>query len=247
LQDGLPSIIMIHATNGIVLNHVRYGETSAVVHIYTEHFGQQSYMVNGVRSTRNKGKSVLLQPLTLLSMQVYHKQGKEIQRIKEFEVALPFVSIPFDQTKRSIAFFITEMMRRSLREEEANPSLFGFIEQSVRDLDAMPRSGNYHLTFLAGLTRYLGFYPDLSHYAPDHWFDLENGVFSGHLTPSPQSVPSDLCGLWVNVFEPDSNPSVPVNSEQRNRLAEYMIDFYALHLPGFGRVKSLDILQGIYL
>lgn len=42
----------IHHTKGIVLRTVKYGETSLVVSIYTEMFGLQQYMVNGVRTNK---------------------------------------------------------------------------------------------------------------------------------------------------------------------------------------------------
>ena len=50
---------MIHQTKGIVLRTIKYGETSVVVNIFTELFGIQSYLVNGVRSSGKtlKGKT----------------------------------------------------------------------------------------------------------------------------------------------------------------------------------------------
>ena len=45
----------LHKTKGIVLRAVKYGETSMVVSIFTELFGLQSYLVNGVRTATKKG------------------------------------------------------------------------------------------------------------------------------------------------------------------------------------------------
>ena len=39
----------LHKTKGIVLRTVKYGETSIIVTIFTELFGIQSYLVNGVQ------------------------------------------------------------------------------------------------------------------------------------------------------------------------------------------------------
>ena len=46
---------MLHQTKGIVLRTIKYGETSIVVNIFTELFGIQSYLVNGVRASSKKG------------------------------------------------------------------------------------------------------------------------------------------------------------------------------------------------
>ena len=69
---------MLVKTRGIVLNHIKYGETSIVVHIYTEELGRQSYIVNSVRTPKKKNLLALLQPLTLLDLEVYHKNGDKV-------------------------------------------------------------------------------------------------------------------------------------------------------------------------
>ncbi len=101
----------MHATRGIVLNHIKYKETSVIVQVYTELFGRQSYLVNNVRSAKNKDSSVLLQPMTMLDMQVYHRPKADLQRIKEFKICHPLQTIPFDQNKRAVVFFLTELLK----------------------------------------------------------------------------------------------------------------------------------------
>src|SRR6187431_1942886 len=77
---------MTHKTKGIVLRTVRYGETSLVVTIFTELFGVQTYMVNGVRtSKKSSAKANHFQPGAILFMLVYHNDQKQMQRIKEFK------------------------------------------------------------------------------------------------------------------------------------------------------------------
>ena len=68
---------MIHKTKGIVLKSIRYGETSLVVTVFTELFGVQTYMVNGVRTNKKSGsKAALFQPSSILDMEVYHNDQK---------------------------------------------------------------------------------------------------------------------------------------------------------------------------
>jgi len=76
----------LHKTKGIVFRTVKYGETSIVVTIFTELFGVQSYLVNGVRTSSRKGsgKANLFQPAAILDLVVYHNELKQLNRIKEF-------------------------------------------------------------------------------------------------------------------------------------------------------------------
>ena len=239
---------MIHSTRGIVLNHIKYAESSIVVHIYTEIFGRQSYLVNSVRSSRNKGKSILLQPLTLLEMQVYHNQKKSLQRIKEFRISTPIMNIPFNQVKRSIAFFITEMMNRSLQEEMANPELYSFVEQAIMDLDITNNGHYFHLLFLAALTRYLGFFPDLSGYGDKDYFDLQQGILTDLEPFHSNFLKGDLMKEWIGIFEKcgDSLTLHQCKAEYRNDLIDAIIDYYRLHLHDFGKLKSLDVLRSLF-
>jgi DNA repair protein RecO (recombination protein O) len=82
-------------TEGIVLDHVLYRETSAIVHMYTRHLGRQNYIVNGVRGQRKSSKTVLLQPLNRLWLEVYHNPRKEIHRIGEFALQKPLLRVPY--------------------------------------------------------------------------------------------------------------------------------------------------------
>src|SRR5471030_912859 len=50
---------MIYSTKGIVLRTVKYGETSVIAAIFTEVFGIQSYIVNGVRTAGRTSKNDL--------------------------------------------------------------------------------------------------------------------------------------------------------------------------------------------
>ena len=45
---------MLHKTRGVVFRFTKYGETSIIVNIFTELFGLQSYIVNGVRRNGKK-------------------------------------------------------------------------------------------------------------------------------------------------------------------------------------------------
>ena len=118
---------MLKRTRGIVLGHIKYKESSIIVKVFTEEFGSSSFIVNGVRSSKSKGKAALYQPLTLLDLVIYYKESKELMRISEAKMASSFSEIPFDPVKRTIGMFLTEFLSKTLREEQANRSLFEFL------------------------------------------------------------------------------------------------------------------------
>jgi len=237
------------STEGIILNHVKYSETSIIVHVYTSLFGRQSYMVNGVRRSRSKGKAVFLQPLTLLQMEVTHNEKKEIHRITDYKVLHPFVTIPFNQTKRSITFFITEVLSKVLREEHPNEELFNFVFHAIKVLDGeVPGLPNFHLFFLFQLSRFLGFGISYSKDPSNTFFDLQNSEYTNTEPNHPYFIKKQSLQDWIILSQLDAAnlDQLELKSKQRRDLLNTLVSYYELHILNFGSLKSINVLQTLF-
>ena len=117
---------MLKKTAGIVLSSIRYKESSIIVKIFTRDLGLKPYLVNGVRTQGNKSKIALYQPMTLLDLVVYNKENSGLQRISEARLQRANQLIPFDFTRTGLAFFMTEVISRSIYENYQNETLFDF-------------------------------------------------------------------------------------------------------------------------
>src|SRR5919112_908471 len=142
---------MLHKTKGIVLKTVKYGETSLVVSIYTELFGIQTYIVNGVRTASKKGmgRANLFQPSSQLELVIYYNEFKNLQRLKEFKWSYLYESVFFDIGKNAVALFMIELLQKTIKEPETNAELFYFIEDAFMHLDKASATtvANYALFF----------------------------------------------------------------------------------------------------
>ena len=240
---------MIQKTRGIVLNHTRYGETSAIVHVFTQAFGMQSYMVNGVYGAKKRDKVLLLQPLNRLELEVYHSTGKDIHRIKEFRLLVPLRVIPFSQARRAQAFLMTELLARVLRSESNNPMLFRYIEESVAALDSDQEGlENFHLYFLFHLTRFLGFFPHNNYSTSMPFFDLQEACFVSHEPPHPYFLAPADAQVFLRLFQTERNqmPILAKNLKERRVLLDTLVRFYDLHYGGAGKLRSLDVLGDLF-
>ena len=135
---------MLHSTKGIIINFIRYKESSIIVKIYTELFGLRTYIVNGVRNTKT-AKIALYQPLNLVDLVVYENPKADMQRISEIRLLIPYKTIPFLPYKINSAFFITEVLSKSLKEEVGNEELFSFLIESLLIFDKLEKYANFHL------------------------------------------------------------------------------------------------------
>ena len=126
--------------------------------------------------------------------------------------------------------------------------MFDFVFSAIEWLDHQTDGiANFHLLFLIRLTRYLGFYPDRYLAGEADYFDLKNGTFSRfkpdsvlYLSPPhTQNFTMLLQGTFENI------DSIKLNNDERRYLINKLLDYYALHIEGFGNIKSHEVLEEV--
>ncbi len=226
---------MLEKTNGIVINHTKFKETSIVVNIYTEQFGIRSYIENGIRSAKSKNKIALFQPLTLLEMVVFENEKKNLKRLSEIKCSHPFQTIPYEIGKSSIALFLAEILKKCLKEEESNPPMYNFITNSILFLDHPNcEISNFHLIFLVKLSAFLGFSPETADQVLAEFQAINFKPFNTELINQFNAL---LSKNYVDKFS--------INRQQRADLLDIILSFYKIHIDGFGVLKSNLILKEV--
>jgi DNA repair protein RecO (recombination protein O) len=241
---------MLHKTKGIVLKTVKYGETSLVVTIYTELFGIQTYMVNGVRSFSKKGmgKANLFQPASMLDLVIYNNEFKNLQRIKEFKWSYLYESIFFDIIKTAVALFMVELLQKTIKQPETNAALFYFIEDAFIHLDKANSStvANYALFFALHLPSFFGFQMNDGYSEHKNIADLVEGIFVADRPVHQYYLEGEYSfttSQLLKILQPHELEQVKLNRDfRRNLLLSYQ-DYYALHIQEFGTMKTLPVLH----
>ena len=240
---------MIQKTRGIVLHTTRYGESSLVVHCYTEQSGRQTFMMKGVRKSKKQNRSNLFQPLFILDFEVYHKDSREIQLVKEVTRAVPLNSIPFDITKSTQAIFMAEVLYRVVREQEPNPMLANFLINTIQYMDTMEEaSPDFHIVFMFQLSRHLGFYPQNNLGEKRIFFNLVSGQFITHFGDQEIHLNREASDLWSRYMHSDlqSVKEEEFNGSQRKLTLDNLARFYKLHVAGMGEIRSLEVLHAFF-
>ncbi len=239
---------MIHKIRGIVLKTTAYSESSVIVQIFTDKFGLQSFMIQGVKKPKAKIGMNLLQPLHLLDIVTNFKQSASIQRLTEARPGPAFSSIPYHIIKSTMAMFLNEVLYKSIRQQGADERLFEFLHNAISWLDETEQiNPNFHLSFLLKITRYLGFAPNIANRTDQIYFDLQEGEFTS-LTPihlnfldKPEAV--NFIKLYETSFE--NLDHLNINTLQRRTLLEKILLYYKLHTASFGEVQSHHILEEV--
>lgn len=237
---------MLEQTKAIVLHTIKYSDTSLITTCYTEKCGVKSYMLKGIlKSRKSKIKPAYFQPLMQLILTANHNSKGTLNSIREVEIAHFYTSIHTNIKKQTIALFLAEILNYAIKEEELNASLFQYLEASFLWLDTHSNVSNFHLLFLLNLTKFLGFYPDLNS-STNLYFDLYEASFvtkPNHHTVSGDKLVEFKKLLGINF---DTIHIVNFNAESRQVVLSILIQYFELHLSGFRKPKSLQVLKSIF-
>jgi len=239
---------MLITTRGIVLHSLKYSETSIIVRIYTEALGLQSYLFKGIRSPKSKTKAGLFQPLTLLEIVAYRKENTSLHSAKEVRLFQPYMSIPFDIRRSSIALFMNELLYKSIREEETNRELFDYLWKSCLLLDSTENSLNcFPLVFTAELTRFLGIQPQPGFTEKKPVFNLRESQFQSLIPEKDAYVLPELGKLFHSLISTDleNQSGLHLKPAVRRSLLDSLLLYYQIHIPGFKAMNSHHILHSV--
>ena len=223
---------MLVKTNGIVLNYIKYGDSSIIVRIFTRKLGYGSYIVNSVRK-RWSGKSLSsFQPFSILALVLYVKESRDLQRVSDAGSHILLREIHHNLIKSSITLFLTEVLSKLLRNEPAkNELLYEFLAGSIRSLDALNKGvENFHVQFLIKIAAFLG-------------FAIEE--FESLFTSLDRLVPHNEGGhVWELLMNSPYGKEMAITRNVRNQMLEDLISYYHHH-ANLARPKSLDVLRRI--
>ena len=219
---------MINKTRGIVLNYIKYGDTSIICKIYTEQFGLQSYIINGIRNSKSKNIG-LFQPLNILDLVVYHKKTSGLQRIKESKLDYAYKTLHLDMKKISVCFFLSEFLTKISQNDDNQKDNFDFMKDSLIVFDRLEINySNFHIQFLIKLSKYLG-------------IDIGN---SKHLTG--ENVNNDI-NLFIDACINNSyEVKIKSNNILRNNVINLIIEHYSRNLDININLNSTNILKEIF-
>lgn len=236
---------MLIKTRAIVISSLKYQEKSLIVKCLTQSDGLKSYFVpNAFSAKKSNQKIAYFQPLSLLEIEANHKNKGTLEHFKEIKLAHAYQTISTDIVKSSIAIFLSEIIHHSIHEEEKNDKLFDFLESALLWLDAHDEMANFHLILMLEMTKFLGFYPDISE-MEYKFFDSKEGTFSIFQGTNCLNEHETFLFKKLISLKFDADQKV-FSGTERQILLKILLQFYTIHLDGFKKPKSLEVLKEVF-
>ncbi len=231
------------STRAIVISALRYQEKSMIVKCFTQAAGLKSYFVQSASSSKNK-KAAYFQPLTILEIEAVHKNKGTLEQFREIRLAVPYETIPSDMVKGAIAMFVSEVLHHAIREEESNPDLYHYLETALIWLDHHAETANFHLILMLEITKFLGFYPDVSQISAGY-FEMTEGIFTNH--PGVSCLSIDQTHLFKRLIGLRFSAAQKMFSgNERQMLLRILLDYYKMHLDGFREPRTLEVFREVF-
>ena len=145
---------------------------------------------------------------------------------------------------------MVELLTKCLKQPEANAELFYFVEDALHHLDSANDTvtANFPLFFALHLAVFFGFRIADEYSENIHYLDLEEGRFvedqpkhSYYLQDREAAAVSHI----LKIMHPQELQKVALNQQMRRRMMQAVEEYYALHIPDFGAMKTLPVLREI--
>jgi DNA repair protein RecO (recombination protein O) len=242
---------MLHTTKAIVLRSTKYGETSVIVNLFTEILGIQTYIINGVRQRTKKtgSKEMLFEPGNILQIVAYANDQKNMNRLKEFEYAYLYKTIPQSILKNALLTYCVELTSKGIQEPGPIPEVFNLLESVALHLDKHPLEACYNIAlyYSLQLAQELGFGIDGGYSMQTPYLHLADGLFVEQFTNATLNCSEVVSESIHNILIADLAviDKIQLHASRKNIL-ETVLQYLQMHLTQINTMRSPEILQSLF-
>ncbi len=219
---------------GFLLFKTNYSESSLMLTFYTQKSGISNFIYKGA-----KKKSVPFFVFGLYEISSYKRPESDLGMINSLAIATPYLSSASHPAKMLISFFVSDVLRQTLKEEQADKVMFSFLLSAAQELNETNRLKEFPLEFAAKLTTNLGFAPQTVPNASA--FNLKTGRFSLD-NEAGEYMRNGLVANYLNILF--STLVAPHSDIQKQALGDVLL-YMRIHLPSFDNARSLFIIREI--
>ena len=234
---------MYISTHGIVLQSIKYSDTSLIVKIFTRKNGVVSFIIKSAFSKKNKQPAVYFSPLTILNLIYNETYNEKLTFLKEVSIAHPFHAIHSDIKKNSILLFYQELLMKLLYHANApDEPLFDFVKEHLLKLEEIPElTPDFHIIFLIQLIQQLGYKPELNFSLHTPYFSIEDSSFGSTYLEVPFYLSKEASFYLFTILK-NQNHTVP-DKKTRMELLNGMLLYLMQHNKQIKEIESVAILS----
>ena len=230
---------MLISSEGIVVQSIKYGESSAISHVISKEKGLLSVISSRPKSKKNRTANYF-QPLSAIQFVCYANNKADIFRIKEVSFSKHInqrQTIAID----AIRFFLAEFLNKAIKEKEQNFELYSFLKAQLTKLySENSEVATFTIDFLLDFMNICGIQPDLN---PNHlYFNFQEGASSNNKPQHLDYISKHDFELWLY-----RSTSTKLNKIDRHNILNQILKYYDNQLhENITNFKSKAVLEIIF-
>jgi len=236
---------------GLVIGAIPYNESSRIVKLFTKDKGIVPLWVR----TGKKIKKAIWHPLSAVELSGYKRKKKDgLATFKEASRVLSANNLLKDARRSAVAFFIAEVLDKSISDEAPLPEVFDLLWDTINLLENSDSVANLHIFFVGNLVNELGLMPEMwgnEREIESGSLNLGTGEWSEvemNLSKDAYFLRSELAFLMMKIpgMEFDDMQSLGLDKSSRKELLLGMVMFIQLNHAGLREIKSYDVLETVF-
>lgn len=240
---------MIERTKAIVLNQIKYSDSSIIVNLLSRNYGRTAIIVKACRGKKSAVKANMFFPLNIIEVDLYYKQNRSLQTLKNADSIYMLNDISTNIYKTCITQFLAEIIQKSVKEETPNYDVFSFIEKSILTLEkSVLSASNFHVAFLINLAGLLGFNITNNYCKDTPFFNVREGMFLPLYTTNTESMQANESNYLSSAINLglSNHFEIKIPYKSRQVILEYLIKYYKYHIIENEEIKSIKVLNAIF-
>lgn len=226
---------MKQVDEGIFLFRTSYSETSLIATFYTKSYGTKKFIFKG-----GKKKSHNLFPLAISEITFYERKESDLSNLTSADPILK-QEIQFDPIRSTIAFFIAEVIRKSIETHEKDEELYSYFSNSIAQLGNSEELSLFPIKFLAGLTSQLGVQPLVEGSLPV--INFKDGTLGVSASINEHRDEGEHIQLLLDIF--NNKVDLAYDKQQRMLALKALVKYFGYHVPRMEQMDTLEIVQEI--
>lgn len=224
---------MKEVDEGIIIARSNYSDTSLILTIYLKEHGTKKFIFKG-----GKKKASAVFPICPVEINYYRRPESDLLSLTSLNSLPNAGEIPFNPYRSVIAYFMADVLRCCLKQEQKDLSTYNYLKDKIRQLNESNNLSLFPVQFLAELTFHLGIDPQLEENA--NCLDIEEGVFSKSSSNGLLVEKGEVVDLLYSLFS--GQTELEVTNMQRKEMLRVLLRYYKYHIPGFDVSRTLDVL-----
>jgi DNA repair protein RecO (recombination protein O) len=228
-----------------MLRKTAYSDQSSVVEFFSRAYGKIAFI-----HYHKKGKSKKGMYLPLMGeLEIDFKPGKKrgLPILSEYIIREPLINCSLQVEKTAVLFFISELLQRSIQEDQPETELYDFTRECLKNLESEGCVvSSIPLLFISRLCVLLGFSPSYETEVPENaYFSIREGCFVARpalYEPSFFLEPADARQFYAAHYQGE----FPKSQKDRQKLLSQTLKFLQFHLPELSGIKSHEVLKSVF-